>query len=148
MMKAYTIFVVIVLAFYYLGGKVIKTKDPIHDVLEYAKTEKDPVWSPRLIYWIGTYQFQRDEYEKAQDTLTYLLIEYPTCQYAPVSLINLGTSAEQLNNWKMAKSAMQQYIDLFPKGEDAALARKRLDMYTYKHGEDIPPFPKKDEQQQ
>lgn len=148
MMKAYTIFVVIVLACYYLGGKVIKTKDPIHDVLEYAKTEKHPVWSPRLIYWIGTYQFQKSMYPEAQETLTYLLIEYPTCQYAAAGLISLGTSAEENRDWNMAKSSMQQYVEQFPKGEDKQLALKRLEMYKYKHGEDVPPFPKKDEQQQ
>ena len=144
MMRVYTIFVIIVIAGYYLGGKVFKSKDPVQDLLEYSTTHPNPTWSPKVVYWVGVYHYQKTHYPKAQEVMTQLLLDYPTCQYAAPALMTLGYAAEENHDWEMAKSSAKQYIEQFPKGDDIEIAQKRLEMIKYRHGESVAPFPIKD----
>lgn len=106
-----------------------------HDTLVYAQKNPQEKWSPAVEYYVGMAYYQRADYPKAQEAFTQLLTAHPTAYaYLPKTLIRLSDAAEYNRDWDTAKQALSQYLEQFPEGKDAEMARKRLELLKYRHG--------------
>ena len=104
-----------------------------HDTLTYAKKNPQARWAPAVDYYVGLVYYQRAQYDKAQEALTQLLTDYPTCQYAASALVHLDDAAEYSHDWEVARSALKRYVEEYPHEGDIEVMRKRLELLNYQH---------------
>ena len=104
-----------------------------HDTLTYAKKNPQAHWAPAVDYYVGLVYYQRARYDKAQEALTQLLTDYPTCQYAASGLVHLDDVAEYNHDWETARAALKRYVEEYPQGHDIEVMRKRLELLNYQH---------------
>ncbi|MBI5624543.1 MAG: tetratricopeptide repeat protein [Elusimicrobia bacterium] len=134
-MRVYLVVVSLILGGSYAYKKYLGTFNPLQGMLNIAQNHPDPVWSPRLEYWSGMIYYQKSDYGKSQEIFTKLLTDYPTAYCAAKALIRLNLSAQENRDWSAAKWALEIYVDKFPDGKDAALAKSTLDKLKYEHPE-------------
>lgn len=106
-----------------------------HDTLAYAKSHPGASWAPTADYYVGLVYYQRGDFPNASEAFTQLLTDYATSQYRERALFYNEDAAENNKNWDAARTLAQQYIEDFPNGKDIELARKRLELINYHHGE-------------
>ncbi|MFA6317904.1 MAG: tetratricopeptide repeat protein [Elusimicrobiota bacterium] len=132
-MRYYVIIVLICAGGYWAKEKYLGTFNPLEGMINVAQKNPDPVWSPRLQYWAGMVYYQKSDYNKSQQVFHKLLTDYPTAYCASKALIRLNLSAQENRDWSAAKTALEKYIEQFPGGKDAALAKSTLDKLNYEH---------------
>jgi len=129
-MNTYIMVVALICGSYYYVSRHVH----FHDSLAYAKKNPDPVWAPKIDYYVGMIYYRRSEYPLAQEAFTQLLTDYPTCQYAASALITLAGAAQENRDFKVARDALVRYVEEFPDGKDITVARKQLEIIKYRHG--------------
>jgi TolA-binding protein len=132
-MKIYIIVCLIGIGAFYGYEKYSGQMTPLEAALDHAKKKPDPVWSPRIQYWVGMIYYQRSEFPQAQATFNALLTDYPTCHYAPDGLIKLNLAAQENKDWETAKAALARYVEEYPKEKQIDMARKSLEQLRYNH---------------
>jgi TolA-binding protein len=111
----------------------VSTRYDVQDSLAFAKKNPDSKLSAPVEYYVGMAYYQRSEYKKAQQAFTALLEQHPTHYYAQRALVPLSEAAQHNFDWGTARDALQKYIDEYPNGRNAKLARQRLDLLNYNH---------------
>ncbi|MDE2038933.1 MAG: outer membrane protein assembly factor BamD [Elusimicrobia bacterium] len=114
---------------YYYGSR----RYALHDALTYAQKNPQSKLSAPVEYYFGVIYYQRSDYRKAQKAFTSLLEQHPTDYYVEKALMPLEDCAENDMDWDAAKAASRRYLDDYPSGPYAELARRRLDMLNYRH---------------
>ena len=132
-MRVYIILVAIFIGGSWAYNNYLGTLNPLEGMINVAVKRPDPVWSPRLEYWVAMIYYQKSDYGKAQEVFTKLLTDYPTAYCAPKALIRLNLSAQENRDWGAAKLALGRYIEEYPGGKDIALAKSSLDKLNYEH---------------
>jgi TolA-binding protein len=95
------------------------------EALGYAQKHPAAAWAPAVEYSIGMVYYQRDDYQRAEDTFNQLLTDFPTGQYEARALLRLSESAEENRDYPTAKDAVARYLEEFPDGPDRQLAQTR-----------------------
>lgn len=115
-------------AYYYVSKKF-----EFHDTLDYAQKHPEQKNSPAIEYYVGMVYYQRSDYKNAQAAWGALLEQHPTDYYVEKALIDYSESAQYNFDWETSKAALQKYLDDYPNGKKAELARQKLDMVKYNH---------------
>jgi TolA-binding protein len=126
-------FLFVVLALYGAYWYVAKHYE-FHDTLAYAKKHPTASWAPATDYYVGLAYYQREDYHSSQEAFQQLLTDYPTCSYEASALFFLEDSAEYNHDWETAATAVNQYLEDFPKGKDIEIMTKRKELLHYQHG--------------
>lgn len=113
-------------------GVYVNSHYTFKDVLEYSQKHPDPSISPKLDYYTGMAYFLRDRSPEAIAAFQQLLTDYPTCQYAPMALIRLGSEYSEKGQWEEARNSYQRYMDQFPDGPDIQLARNKYEIIKFR----------------
>jgi outer membrane protein assembly factor BamD (BamD/ComL family) len=95
------------------------------DALVYAQKHPAASWAPAVEYSVGLVYYQRDDFQKAEDTFNQLLTDFPTGQYEARALLRLSEAAEDNRDYPTAKDAVARYIEEFPDGPDRQLIERR-----------------------
>lgn len=102
------------------------------DVLGYSKRHPNPDLSPKLDYYVGTAYYLKGKNPEAIEAYTQLLSDYPTTQYTPKALINLGSMYAEGSQWENSRTCYQKYIDDYPNGPDIGIARNAYENIKFK----------------
>jgi outer membrane protein assembly factor BamD (BamD/ComL family) len=128
-MGAYLTAALVACGLYYYATHVFQ----FDDLLAKAKSNPSASWAPTVDYYAGLVYLQRADYGKCQVAFTQLLTDAATSQYAEKGLVHQEDCAEYNHDWDTAKAAVETYQVQFPKGKDADIMAKRLEMLKYQH---------------
>ena len=128
-----TRFALILLSLY--GGWFFVSKYyKFDDTLAYAQKHPGSKLSAPTEYWVGMVYYQRGDYPKAKEAFAALLEQHPTDHYyIQKAIIPYDDAAGYTFDWETSKMLLQRYLDEYPDGKNAELARKRLEMVKYNH---------------
>ncbi|MBI5245126.1 MAG: tetratricopeptide repeat protein [Elusimicrobia bacterium] len=113
-------------------GVYINTHYTFRDVLAFARKHPNPSMSPKLEYWAGMVCCLKGRNPEAIEAFQQLLTDYPTTQYTPKALINLGSMYAEGSQWENSRTYYQKYIDDYPNGPDITVARNAYENIKFK----------------
>lgn len=113
-------------------GWYVRTHYTFNDALAYATRNPDRDLSPKIEYYVGMAYYMRTDLQGATSAFNLLLTDYPTCQYAPKSLLRLGTIQMEEKKWEEARVSLQRYMDEFPSGPDIEIVRNKFEVIKFK----------------
>jgi len=111
-----------------LGLAYVKSHYTPADAFAWAQAKKDPKWTPKAEFYMGRYYQLEDQNEEAGQAFETLLKEYPATSYKGDALFHLGETYEATRNKARAMELYLQYLEEFPNGTFAELARKKIDI--------------------
>jgi outer membrane protein assembly factor BamD (BamD/ComL family) len=120
-MKKFILFVLIIGGVWWYASHRFNFSDAV----AYAQKNPNASWAPGVEYSVGLVYYQREDFQKAEDTFTQLLTDFPTGQYEARALLRLSEAAEDNRDFPTAKDAVARYIEEFPDGPDRQLAERR-----------------------
>ncbi len=78
-------------------------------------------------YWLGEIFYDTGEYERAILEFDKVITDYPKGDKRPAATLKQGFSFERLGAKKEARVLLETVIELYPKSEEATIAKKRLE---------------------
>lgn len=89
-------------------------------------------WNDNAQYWVGEGYFALGDYEKAILELQKGIDKYPKGERVPASLLAQGNAFIELGQAGDGKAFLKKLVASYPRSEEAARARRRLDLLARK----------------
>jgi TolA-binding protein len=124
--KGFFIFVGALVALMWWGSENVTEPK----ILQYAKDQKSDDWTPRLEYWTGLVEYTRSDWAGTITAYEQLLTDYPTGYYSPLATLKLADSYYHVARRQDAVAQYQHYLDQWPDGEQANLAKKSVELLS------------------
>jgi tol-pal system protein YbgF len=87
-------------------------------------------YAPNAQYWIGESYYSMEKYPEAKRRFLTVLKEYKGSVKESDAALKLGYTFYATEEWDMARKTLQDVIKFFPGGNEADLAKKKLDAMT------------------
>ncbi|MBI5200902.1 MAG: tetratricopeptide repeat protein [Elusimicrobia bacterium] len=110
----------------------INTHYTFEDVLKYSQTHPSKDYSPMIVYYTGMSQFMQDKHDGAITSFQQLLADYPTCQYAPIAMVRLGSSLMERNRYAEAREIFEKYFEEFPNDKHKKTVEDKYEYIKFK----------------
>ncbi len=124
----------LIYAFLIFCGTVmyINSHYTFEDVLKYSHEHPNKDYSPAIVYYTGMSQYMRDKHENAITAFQQLLADYPTCQYAPLAMVRLGSSFMEKYRYAEAREVFDKYLEEFPTDKNRKTVEDKYEYIKFK----------------
>ncbi|MEO5332492.1 MAG: tol-pal system protein YbgF [Magnetococcus sp. YQC-5] len=85
-------------------------------------------------YWVGELHFAQRRFPEALMAFNQVLVRWPTSGKVPDSLLKIGYTFYELNDFENANTSLQRLVKDFPNSTPATVGKQRLNMIKQKLG--------------